>query len=433
MNDLSGRFLPPLRGEEEAPPRPRLHRAGPFGVLDIGSTKIACLIGRVETDGTLRVLGTGWRRSQGVRGGGIVDLEAAERAIRGAVGDAENMADTRLRAVTLNLSCGVPESRLFNVQWAIGGRAVTAGDLRRVVQEGRARAAAEGRETIHALPLAFSADETGGIFDPRGMHCETLAARLHVIDATTTALRNLNACMARADLAITELVSAPLAAGLACLVDDERELGATLIDMGGGTTGIAVFAENQVLHTAMLPVGGGHVTNDIARLLSTPLSHAERLKTLYGNTQTSPDDEREFLPVPLIGEDEHHLAKVPRSHIISIIHPRLEETFELVRERLESAGLAREGGHRVVLTGGACQMPGARELAARVLGRQVRLGRPAPLRGLPDLVSGPAAATAAGLLAWAAGAGRHLPELDFVPQRSAGWLGRFVDFLRERV
>ncbi len=248
--------------------------------------------------------------------------------------------------------------------------------------------------------------------DPRGLFCSTLTARLHIIDAATGALRSLGACVARCDLDIAEVVSAPMAAGLAVLVEDERELGVTVIDMGGGTTGMAVFAEGQLLHTAQLPVGGGHVTNDLARLLSTPVAHAERLKTLYGNAAGCTDDERELLPVPLVGEEEHQIAKVPRSMVVNIIRPRIEETFEMVKERLERSGLTRAAGNRVVLTGGACQLGGVREMAAHMLGKQVRLGRPSALRGLPDAASGPAFATAAGLLAWAAGAGRAMPDID---------------------
>ncbi len=224
-----------------------------------------------------------------------------------------------------------------------------------------------------------------------------------------------------------------MAAGLAALVEDERELGATIIDMGGGTTGMAVFAEGQLLHTAQLPVGGIHVTNDLARLLSTPVAHAERLKALYGNVQSSPDDEREMLPVPLVGEEEHQIAKVPRSMLVSIIRPRIEETFEMVKDRLESSGLARAAGNRVVLTGGACQLAGVRELAARILNRQVRLGRPAALRGLPDSASGPAFATATGLLAWAAGEGRNMHDIELGPERPTGLFRRLVNFLKDRV
>lgn len=432
MNDMSRRILPPQGLGPEEPSRLR-PRAGPFGVLDIGSTKIVCLIGRVESDGSLRVLGFGWHRGKGIRGGGIVDLDEAERAVRAAVGQAEDMADTRLRGVTLNLTCGQPESRLFNVQWPVGGRAVEESDIRRVVAEGRLRAEVDGRETIHALPLAFSADETDRVADPRGLFCTTLTARLHIIDAAVTALRSLGACLARCDLDIAELVSAPMASGLAALVEDERELGCTVIDMGGGTTGMAVFAEGQLLHTAQLPVGGGHVTNDLARLLSTPVAHAERLKTLYGNVQSCPDDERELLPVPLVGEEEHQIAKVPRSMVVSIIRPRLEETFEMVRARLDSSGLSRAAGNRVVLTGGACQLAGVRELAARMLGKQVRLGRPSAVRGLPDAASGPAFATAAGLLAWAAGQGRTMHDIDLDPEPPAGLIRRIVNFLKDRV
>jgi cell division protein FtsA len=418
----------PPRARGQRPPR---SISGPFGVLDIGTTKIVCLIGRAESDGTIRVLGCGWQRGRGVRGGGISNLEEAEQAIRTTVGQAEEMADLRLRNVTVNLTCGQPESRLFNVQWPVGGRAVTEQDVRRVMLEGRSRAWSEGREAIHCIPLAFDVDEMTGVDDPRGLHCETLAARLHIIDATATALRNLSTCIARCDLDIAELVSAPMAAGLATLVEDERQLGATVIDMGGGTSGMAVFAEGQVRHTAQLPIGGAHVTNDIAGLLSTTVAHAERLKTLYGNCEGSPDDEREMLPVPLVGEEEHQISRIPRSSVVSIIRPRLEETFEMVRERLEGSGLGRAAGTRVVLTGGACQLPGAREMAARILGRQVRLGRPMNLRGLPEASSGPAFATAAGLLAWAAGQGRPLVDIDVVAERPPGPLGRLWNYLKE--
>ncbi len=437
MNDMPhrGLLLPPAM-PADAPPRVRPLRTGPFGVLDIGTNKVICLIGRTEADGALRVLGMGWQRGRGVRGGAITDLEEAERAIRGAVAQAEDMSDHRLRSVTVNLTCGQPESRLFNVQWPVGGRAVTEGDVRRVVQESRARAITEGRETIHALPLTFSVDELTGVADPRGHHCETLTARLHVIDALTMALRNLGASAARAELDIAELVSAPMAAGLSTLVEDERELGVTVIDMGAGTTGMAVFAESQLLHTAQLPVGGQHVTNDIARLLSTTVTAAERVKTLNGSAQASPEDDREMLTVPMVGEDDHAHARYPRSMVVSIIKPRLEETFELVRDRLESAGLGRAAGSRVVLTGGASQLVGAREMAMRILNRQVRLGRPDPrlLRGLPDAATGPAFAVSAGLLLWAAGEGRTLADLDLGAEgKPTGLLRRVARFLRDRV
>ncbi len=433
MNDLSYRGDALTAPHRPAESRPRPARSGPFGVLDVGSTKIACMIGRGESDGKLRALGFGWQKGRGVKSGGVVDLDEAERAIRAAVGAAEDMADIRLKTVVVNLSCGQPESRLFNVQWPIDGRAIVDDDIRRVVREARARAAAEGRGTIHALPLGFSTDETEGVGDPRGLYCDTLTARLHVIDAATTAIRSLAACLERCELGISAMVSAPFASGLATLVSDERELGATVIDMGGGTTTIAVFAEGQVVHTAMLPVGGQHVTNDVARLLSTHVAHAERLKSLYGTCQSSPDDVRELLPVPMVGEAEHQIAKVPRSALVSIIRPRIEEIFELARDRIETSGVGRAAGTRVVLTGGAAQLVGVRELAAQILNRQVRLGRPFGVVGLPDAASGPNFATMIGLLAFATGDGQTMHDLDLSAEPPHGLFARLSAFLRERL
>jgi cell division protein FtsA len=433
MADNPRRVLPPA---DTGPPDIELsrhQRSGPFGVVDIGTTKIACLIGRVESDGSLRVLGFGWQKGRGLNSGDITDLEAAEKAIRACVGQAEDMADTRLRSVTVNLTCGQPESRLFNVQWPVGGRAVTENDVRGVLNEGRGRAEVDGREPIHVLPLNFAVDATDHVVDPRGLFCSTLNARLHVIDVAATALRSLEACIHRCDLEIEDLVSAPLAAGLSSLVPEERELGATIIDMGGGTTSMAVYADKQMMHTAQLAIGGLHVTKDLAIGLSTTLVHAERLKTLYGNVESSPDDERELLPVPLVGEEDHQLAKVPRSMVVNIIRPRIEETFEYIKDRLDTSGMSRTAGNRVVLTGGACQLPGVREMAARMLSRQVRLGRPAAMRGLPELASGPAFSTAAGLLAWAAGDGRAFQDINLDGEPRIGLFRRLVNFLKERV
>lgn len=434
MNQMSR--LPPPAEPPPPPRRRRPGRSGVFGVLDIGSTKVVCVIARVENAGgerpEPRVLGFGWQRARGVRAGNIVDLEGAESAIRAAVGQAEEMADTQLRGAIVNLSCGQPESRHQHLLWQLGGRAVTEADLRAILGEGRRRTAEDGRETVHAFPLGFTVDATPGADDPRGMVCDALAARLHLVDAAQFSLRNLGACLLRCDLEVEELVSAPFAAGLATLVEDEKRLGATVIDMGGGTTTIAVFGEGHLLHTAQIPVGGWNVTNDLARGLSTPLVHAERLKALHGGVLGAPDDEKEWLPVPLVGEEEDHIARIPRAMVVNIIQPRLEETFELAKDKLAAAGFSQEMGRRVVLTGGASQLVGARELAARVLDRQVRLGRPHPVRGLPETASGPAFAATLGLLAWGAGEGRPLLDIQPGAERPPGLFRRVVDWLRDR-
>ena len=211
------------------------------------------------------------------------------------------------------------------------------------------------------------------------------------------------------------------------------DLGVAVLDMGGGTTSLSVFFESAMVYCDSVSIGGNHITNDIARGLSTPLAHAERMKTLYGNVQSSPDDDREMLMVPIVGEEDHQLARVPRSQVVHIIRPRIEETFEYIKDRLDSAGLTRAAGNRVVLTGGACQLAGVRDLAAHMLGRQVRIGRPVSLRGLPEMATGPAFATAGGLLSWAAGAGRGFQDVDMEEERQAGWLRRIVNYLRDRV
>lgn len=412
--------------------RRRRARSGPFGVLDIGSTKIVCLVAKIEADGP-RVLGYGWQRARGIRGGNIVDLQEAEHCIRAAVAQAEEMADLKLSGAIVNLSCGQPGSRLMNIQWPIGGRPVTEADLRAVLGEGRRRANDEGRETVHAATLGFVIDATPGVEDPRGMLCETLAAQLHLVDAASASLRNLGVCLAGCDLEVEELVSAPFASALSVLVEDERQLGATVVDMGGGTTSIAVYGEGHLLHTGQIPVGGWQVTNDLARGLATPIAHAERIKTLHGSALDGGDDAKEMLTVPRVGEDEDQLARVPRSVIVDIIRPRIEETMELVRDRLDAAALGRDAGSRVVLTGGASQLVGVRELAARILDRPVRIGRPQPVRGLPDSAQGPDFATTLGLLAWGNGEGRPLLDMDPGQDRANGRFARFVNWLRERV
>jgi cell division protein FtsA len=410
-------------------------RPGVFGVLDIGSTKIVCLIARIEGDGTPRALGFGWQRARGVKAACVVDLEEAERAIRAAVAQAEEMADTRLGGVIVNLSCGQPASRVHNILWPVGGRAVTDADLRSILAEGERRTASEGREAVHSIPLGFRVDATGGVDDPRNMVCDSLSARLHVVDAASHALLNLGTCLHRCELEPEEMVSSPFAAGLATLVDDERELGAVCVDMGGGATSLAVFAEGRLVHTAQLPVGGWQVTNDLARVLSTPIAHAERLKTMHGSVLEASDDRNEKLPVPQVGEEDDQIASVPREMLVRIIRPRIEETFELLRDRLESSGLPMEQRRRIVLTGGASQLIGVRELAGRVLGREVtvRLGRPRIVRGLPETAAGPGFAGSIGLLAWAAGEGRPVLDIAPGPVREAGWIGRVFGWLRERL
>ena len=374
-------------------------RSGLIAALDVGTTKVCCFIARAQDDGSLRVQGIGHQVSRGMRNGAVVDMEEAETAVRATVDAAEQMAQERIRQVVVNLSGGQPHSSSVRVEVPLNAHAAGDADIRRMIEHGRHNAHIGERILIHTVPVGFTIDGNEEIRDPRGMFGDRLGVELHLVTAAPGPVRNLTTVINRCHLDIETRVVSGYASGLACLVEDEKDLGVTCIDMGGGTTTIAVFLRGQLVHTDTIPVGGHHVTNDIARGLSTPLAHAERMKTLYGSALTSASDDREILKVPLVGEDEDGQAnQVPRSMLVQIVQPRLEETFELVRSHLEASGFDKLAGRRVVLTGGASQLQGVRDLAGMVLDKQVRLGRPVGLQGLAEATGGPAFATCAGLL-----------------------------------
>lgn len=414
------------------PKRPT--RGGILAALDVGSTKVCCVIARVDDPGNIRVLGFGHQIASGVRAGAIVDMEGAETSIGAAVHAAEQMAGETVRDVVVNVSGGYPVSHTFNAEVSVPGQEVTDSDVRRAMQHARALQIAPDSTLVHAIPVGFALDGNRGIRDPRGMYGDRLGVQVHVITASAGAVRNLHTCVARCHLDVESMVVSPYASGLACLVEDEMELGVACIDMGGGTTTISVFFEGQMVWTDCLPVGGGHVTNDIARGLTTTVVHAERMKTLHGSAMANASDEREMIDVPQVGEEERAASnQVPKSLLVRIVQPRLEEIFELVRAHLEQSGFAKLAGRRVVLTGGASQIPGTRELAQLILDKQVRIGRPTRIGGLADAHSGPAFSTAAGLLIHAV---RHPVELPVAAHDGAGssglW-GRVGLWLRENL
>jgi cell division protein FtsA len=407
-------------------------RGGIVAAVDIGTTKVCCLVARVKGDEP-HVLGIGHQVSRGVRNGVIVDIDAASHSILTAIHAAEQMAGETLSEVVVNLSGGFAASRLVKAEIALNGRQVNDNDLRRVLDQGHRLKEPSDRTLIHSVPVGFSIDGSRGIREPRGMYGQKLAVNMHVVTAASASIRNLSACIGRCHLDVAALVVSPYASGLSCLVEDESELGVTVIDMGGGTTTIAVFFDGNLVFTDSVPVGGSHVTNDIARGLSTPLAHAERMKTLYGSAIASASDERETISVPQVGEEEDGQANhVPKSLLIGIISPRLEETFELVRNRLEASGYDKVAGRRVVLTGGACQLPGTRELAGLILDKQIRIGRPLRVAGLAEATGGPAFSTCVGLLNFALS---ERAETARQPRNyagpPAGLLGRVGNWLKE--
>lgn len=418
--------------------RKGLVRGGIVAALDIGSSKVCCFIARIEDGDVPRVIGIGQQISRGIKGGSIIDLDLAEASVLNAVHAAEQMSGETIDRVIVNLSGGYPASTTVGVEVSLNGHEVGEADLRRALEHGHQTQVLrqrddQGRQMIHSIPTGYSIDGSRGIRDPRGMYGEHLGVHMHIITAAAGAVRNVSTCIQRCHLDPSAFVVSPYAAGLSCLVDDERELGVTVIDMGGGTTTIAVFYENNAIFTDIIPVGGNHVTSDIARGLSTPLAHSERMKTLYGHVIALPTDENELIDVPQVGEEDNaESQQIPRSLLVGIIQPRLEETLELVRSRLELSGFDKIAGRRVVLTGGACQLPGTRELASIVLDKQVRIGRPVGVQGLAEATSGPAYATCTGLLNYAVSADSAAPsEASLEAEEMGGLIGRLGHWFRE--
>ena len=335
------------------PRRPPMRSSGSLiAALDIGTTKICCFIARVGADKP-RVLGIGHQISRGVRNGTIVDLEAAGASIVSAVHAAEEMACETIQQVVTNLSGGFFGSRIVKAEIRIAGREITDSELGRVLDQGYLISEPGDQHVVHSVPVGFSVDDSRGIRDPRGMFGDRLGVNMHMVTASAASVHNYRSAIGRSHLDVDALVVGPYAAGLSCLVEDEIALGVTVVDMGGGTTTIGVFFDGNLIHADYVPVGGSHVTNDIARGLSTPVAHAERMKALFGSAISSSTDEREMIAVPQVGEeDDSHVNHVPKSLLVGIIAPRIEETFELVRNRLEASGFDKLAGRRVVLTGG---------------------------------------------------------------------------------
>jgi cell division protein FtsA len=408
-------------------------RNSTIAALDVGTTKVACFIAHMGEGDDLHLAGIGHHRARGLRTGQVTNLDEAEASVRAAVEAAEQMANSRIEKVFVNMSCGAPQSTRVDVELAVSGHQIRDADVRRVLEHGSAQYDVNERDLIHCIPTGYSIDGSNGIIDPRGMYGGKLGVNIHLVTAATGPSRNLASVIDRCDLDVEDRVVSPYASGLACLVDDEKDLGVTVIDMGGGTTSIAVFIESQVVFVETIPVGGQHVTGDIAKGLSTPVAKAERLKTVYGSVMQNPADSRELLKVPMVGEDDDASGhEVPKSMLVQIIQARIEETLELVRSHLEASGFAKQAGRRVVLTGGASQLEGVRDLAELVLDKQVRLGKPRTIRGLPDSVSGPAFSTAVGLLRY--GLREHVAKPDYAAMDAAKnkrSFGRIGQWLRE--
>jgi cell division protein FtsA len=383
----------------------------------------------------VEVVGFGHAGARGMKAGGVVNLAQAEEVIRQAVDSAERMASVEIESVVLSISAGRLASELFAADIDIVGSTVSEGDIARLLAAGSRQSSRDGRAVLHSLPVGYSIDGAEGIRDPRGMLGSRFGVDMHVATTDVAAARNLMLAVERCHLTVEAMVASPYVAGLAVLADDEADLGAAVIDIGAGTTTLAVFFGGRLVHLEGFALGGQNVTMDIARGLNARIADAERIKTLYGSVLIGGSDERDMITVPPISDDERDPGQfVSRATLVHIIKPRVEEILEMVRDRLAASAFAADQRGHVILTGGASQLTGLPDLAARILGRPVRIGRPLGISGLPDAAKGAAFAVAAGLLVYPQSA--HLEH--FEPQRkrhlmtgTGGYFARVGQWLRE--
>ena len=410
------------------------------GVLDIGTTKIACLICASDTGPELtseryapmmRVLGVGHQRSQGVKGGVVTDLDQAEQAARSAIAQAERMAGVMLDEVHVSVACGRLKSLNFEASAPVEGGVITDEVLQRLLAGGKAYAERDGRMLVHLNEVAVRLDGAPGAFDPRGLAASRISADLHAVTADEAPLRNLVLAVERCHVGVASVIPAPYASALAAATEEERRLGVTCIDIGGGTSTVAMFADGRFIHAAAIPMGGHHITLDIARALHTPLAEAERIKALYGTLVGAQSDEHDVFSYPVTGGGEGAVNHMTKAELAEVIRPRVWAIVAGVRELLESCDVASFADRCVVLTGGTSQLVGIAEYVANELVKPVRVARPHAASGLPPAVSSPAFSTAAGLaLAGMSEEVAHIAwkKSDPVPQ---GYLARVGTWLKE--
>ena len=390
---------------------------GVIAILDIGTSKIACLVlrfdgpspvgddslGPMAGQSSFRVIGAATTRSRGVRFGEISVMAETERAVRTAVQAAQKMANVRVDHVIACFSGAEPRSYGLAGEVELEDSVVTEQDVARVMAACDVPDIGYGREVLHAQPVNFALDHRTGLGDPRGQIGNRLATDMHLLSIDATVVQNILHCIHRCDLELAGLASSAYVSGMASLVEDEQELGAACIDMGGGSTGLSIFIKKHMIYSDAVRLGGDHVTSDISKGLMVPMAVAERIKTKHGGVHATGMDDREMIEVGGdSGDWEKDRRQVSRTELIGIMRPRVEEILEEVRERLDVAGFDSLPSQQIVLTGGASQIPGLDGLASRILGQRVRLGRPLRVQGLPQAATGAAFSSSVGLCLFAA-------------------------------
>jgi len=412
--------------------------------LDVGTSKIACLIARLKPSPSnealrgrthaVELIGYSQIQSRGVKAGAVVDLAECEKAVRQAVALAERMAKLRVEAVLLSVSGGRLAGQLVEAAADIRGGSVTASEISRITSAGMHHATGEGRTVLHALPVGYALDGVKGIRDARGMVARQFGVDMNVVTADATVAKNLMLVVERCHINVEAVAASPYVAGLSVLTDDEADLGAAVVEMGAGSTTIATYSGGRFVHASGFALGGQHITMDLARGIGACIADAERIKTLYGTVLTGGSDTRELMSVPTAGDERDAPQIVSRATIANIVRHRAEEIFEMVRDRLADSPFAAEPRARVVLSGGAAQLTGTVELATRILNRPVRIGRPLGFGRLPNEAKGASFAVPTGLLVYPQYA--HLEHVEPRHTRQLrtgtdGYFGKVGRWLRE--
>jgi len=380
--------------------------------VDVGTTKICTLVGEVDELGNLRIVGVGIAPSSGMRKGIVIDVRQATEAVVESIAKAERTSGYKITRANIGLAGEHIASTNSNGVVAVSGQdGITQEDIERALDSARAVSIPHGQEVIHIIPRGFTVDGQDGVRSPLGMHAFRLEVEAHIVTASTTALLNLSKCVEEGGVQVDELVLNSIASGEAVLTETEKEMGVILADIGGGTTDLAIYLEGMIWHTKVLPVGGHHVTNDVAIGLRLPFNVAEKIKIERGHARAQDIDPSSTFDLRPYGEG--HSVRIARHDLAQVIEARMDEIFSLILQEAKRSGYDGLLSAGLVLCGGAAQLPGLAALAQEVLDMPVRVAQPQNLRGLVDLLHSPAFATSVGLLYW--GTQEHAP---LQPRRS---------------
>jgi len=364
--------------------------------LDIGTSKIVAVVGEVAEDGSIEVVGLGSSPSHGLKKGVVVNIDSTVQSIKRAVEEAELMAGCRIHSVHAGIAGSHIQSMNSHGIVAVRDREVTHMDIERVIDAAQAVAIPQDQRILHVLPQEYVVDFQEGIREPVGMSGVRLEAKVHLVTGAVNAAQNIERCIERCDLQVDDLVLEQLASSYSVLTDDERELGVCVVDIGGGTTDIAIFTEGAIRHTAVIPIAGDQVTNDIAMALRTPTQHAEKIKIKYACALTQLAKADETIKVPSVGDRPPR--DLSRQALAEVVEPRYDELFTLIQSELRRSGFEDLVAAGIVLTGGTAKMEGVVELAEEIFHMPVRLARPHGVSGLSDVINNPVYSTSVGLL-----------------------------------